>query len=286
MLFRSNESVYTDRKTNSFTAGYIHDRSLSFKFEAKRLEQTGAKLSSASSDMTLLQALTSANNPAAGNTNYYKGQGIVTLLSPTNYTTDTFDLGVAWTGDKAHLNASYFASVFKDGYSGLSWDNPYFVSTSTANQPGAGTNTLAQYQATGGMMNSMGTAPSNDFHQLNLSGGYKFTPSTKFSGNLSYGRNTQNQDYAGSYTNSLGAGQSAVSGLPFNSLNGVVNTTNATGRLTHQLNKNLELAAGFRFNERDNRTASGLYDFTNLGGYWRTSATTAYNLPQIGRAHV
>jgi hypothetical protein len=39
------------------------------------------------------------------------------------------------------------------------------------------------------------------------------------------------------------------------------------------------LAAGFRFNERDNRTASGLYEFTNLGGYWRTAATTAYNQP-------
>jgi hypothetical protein len=279
-----NESVYTDRKTNSFTAGYVHDRQLSFKFEAKRLEQTGAKLSSASSDMTLLQALTAANAPATGNTNYFKGQGIVTLMSPTNYTTDTFDLGVAWVGDKGHWNASYFASIFKDGYNGLSWDNPYYVSTSTT-APGLTGNTA--YPATGMMMNSMGTAPSNDFHQLNLSGGYKFSTSTKLSGSYALGRNTQNQGYAGSYTSSLLGlnGASAVSSLPFNSLNGFVNTTNATARLTHQLNRDLELAAGFRFNERDNQTESGLYGFTNLGGFWRTSATAAYNLPNTSGAY-
>jgi hypothetical protein len=102
--------VHTERKNTTFKAGYIFDRQLSFQFDYKHLDQSGAKLVSAASDGTGGGA----------------GENAVTLMNPTNYKTDTFDLGLTWIGDSAHLTASYFASIFKDGYSSLSWSNPFY----------------------------------------------------------------------------------------------------------------------------------------------------------------
>lgn len=82
---------------------------------------------------------------------------------------------------------------------------------------------------------------------------------------MSYARNTQNAGFDGTY--SIGTAPS----LPANSLNGFVVSKHADLRLSHQATSSLKLSAGYKYNERDNRTSTSAYQFRDLG--------TAYNQP-------
>ncbi len=230
--------VYTDRKNASFNAGYIFNRQWSVQFDYNRLDQTGAKLIGA------------AFSPDA--LGFGGGENSGTFMNPTNYKTDTFDLALDWAGDQGHLKASYFASIFKDGYSNLSWSNPF---------ENNGGGTTGNAPASGGAfpVNTFATPPSNNFQQLNLTGGYDFTSATKLAGGLSYGRNTQNTSFINDPL--------MVSALPAASLNGLVITKHADLKLTNQTTRDLTLSAGFKYNERDNRTPSNTYGlFTSVAG--------------------
>jgi MtrB/PioB family decaheme-associated outer membrane protein len=231
------QDVYTERKNTSFNAGYIFGPQWGVDFGFNRLDQSGAKLTGVSMSPDAL--------------GFGAGEKIATLMNPTNYKTDTFDLGVSWAGDKGHARASYFASFFKDGYNSLSWQNPYEDNGggTTGNAPASGafpTNIFA-------------TPPDNTFHQLNLSGGYEFTSDTKLAGGLSYGRNTQNTGFINDPL--------LTSALPRGSLDGLVVTTHADLKLTNQTTKDLMLSAGFKYNERDNRTPSNTFaSFQSVAG--------------------
>jgi MtrB/PioB family decaheme-associated outer membrane protein len=193
------------------------------------------------------------------------------LMNPTNYTTDTFNLSSAWTGDKANITASYSGSFFRDSYNSLTFPNPY--AAQTASSPAMGT--LAAFP-----INTISTAPSNDFHQLNVTGGYTLSPTTKLAGGVSYGRNTQNESYpfamlqvvpgvTGATALPMGGGVPPVS-----SLNALVKSTHADFKLTNQNSRDLTLSVGVKHNERDNQTASYAYNYIDLGGKNRTSVNT------------
>lgn len=240
------EEVGTTRKNTSFGAGFNFSPQLSFKFDYNHLAQSGAKL------------MASAAHGAAATTGTWRAEAVSILMNPTNYKTDTFNLALNWVGDKGHLTGAYSASIFKDGYDNLSWDNPMLSAASTAG--GAG----PLYQRI-----TMSTAPSNQLHQLNLSGGYAFSSATKLTGGLSYGRNTQNDSF--------------LSGLPEivlpaqSSLNGRVITKHADLKLTNQTTKDLKLTASFKHNERDNRTPGGVYQYYAINNL--TVIDTARNTP-------
>ena len=227
------EPVHTTRKNASVNTEYNFDRQWSVQFDYNRLTQTGAKLIGASFAPDPITELGAGENSA-------------TFMNPTNYKTDTFNLALNWVGDSGHLKASYFASIFKDGYSSLSWSNPFI---NTADDVAGG----PPYP-----VNTLSTAPSNNFHQLNLSGGYDFTSATKLAGGLSYGRNTQNSSFIN---------DPLAPTVPQSSLNGRVITTHADMKLTNQTTKDLLLSAGLKYNERDNRTSSNVYGaFTSVAG--------------------
>ena len=122
-------------------------------------------------------------------------------------------------------------------------------------------NNGVKFQTFTGVTNiqTMGTPPSNDFHQLNLTGGYAFSNRTKLAGGLSYGRNTQNAAYA--YDTAA-----MVTPSPTSSLNGSVVTTHADLKLTDQTTKDLVLSAAFKYDNRDNRTSSNIYNFNAISG--------------------
>jgi MtrB/PioB family decaheme-associated outer membrane protein len=90
-------------------------------------------------------------------------------------------------------------------------------------------------------------------------GGYDFTPDTKLSGGLSYGRNTQDSSFINDPL--------LTSPLPRTSLDGLVVTTHADLKLTNQTTKDLVLLAGLKYNERDNRTPSSTFvSFASVAG--------------------
>lgn len=257
------EEVGTTRKNTSFGAGYIFSPQLSLQFDYNHLDQSGAKLISAAS----YGGSTTPALPAGGAS--WRAEAYALLMNPTNYKTDTFNLALNWAGDKGHLTGGYYGSNFSDGYNSLTWNNPIATGTAAGllNLPcGAGTTSATCFQT-----GVLSTAPSNSFHQLNLSGGYAFSPATKLVGGFSYGRNTQNDDFL--------SGQTGIVLAPQSSLNGLVVTTHADLKLTNQTTKDLVLSAGLKYNERDNRTASNQYRFYALNNSTGTGIDAATNAP-------
>jgi MtrB/PioB family decaheme-associated outer membrane protein len=262
--FQTTE-VHSDRQNTSFSAGYNFSPRLGLKFDFNRLDQSGAKLMSFSTD-----AAKAASGPGGSTWGVEK---MLILMNPTNYTTDTFNLGVNWAGESGYLSLGYMGSFFRDGYNSLTVPNPFAATNATT--PAMGT--LATFP-----INTLSTAPSNDFHQLNLTGGYTLSPSTKLSGGLSFGRNTQDEAYpfamlqaavpaqaTGATANPMGGGLPPVS-----SPNALAVTTHADLKLTNQTSRDLALSAAFKYNELDDQTASYTYNYIDLGGKTRTSVNT------------
>ena len=235
------QDVHSDRKNTGVTAGYDFDRQWAIKFDYNRLDQSGAKLMSPGTDAAVVGALS------------YGGEKTIMLMNPTNSTTDTYTVALNWTGDQAFASVGYFGSFYKDAYNSLTWPNPFASATG---------GTLASFP-----INTISTAPDNDFHQFNLSGGYSVSSATKLAGSYSYGRNTQNDSYPYAV---MQAG-----GLPQSSLNALVVSTHGDLKLTNQTNRDLMLSAGLKYDEHDNRTASNTYNFLDLGA----GAATSINAP-------
>ena len=220
--------VATARKNTSLSAGLNLNEQWDIKFDFKHLDQSGAKLMSFGSMANKAAAPTVTN------------EVISILPNPTNYKTDTINLALNWVGDKAHMTASYFGSFFRDGYDRV---------------------TFQTFAGAVSSIETMSTAPSNDFHQFNLSGGYAFSPQTKMTGGLSYGRNTQNDAFVDAL---VYAGSPMVTAAPKSSLDGLVISKHADLKLINQTTKDLSLSAGMKYDERDDRTASNFYNFNAL----------------------
>jgi MtrB/PioB family decaheme-associated outer membrane protein len=233
------EKVGTTRKNTSFAAGYIFNEQWSVNFDYNHLNQTGAKLIAGSS-----YGGTASPSPYIAT---WRAEAVSILMNPTNYKTDNFNLALNWLGEQGHLTGAYYGSIFRDGYNSLSWENS-FLNNAAGRCPSGGI--ACTYQ-----LNTMSTAPSNEFHQINLSGGYVFSSATKLAGGFSYGRNTQSDAYA-----------SALMTLPSPqaSLNGLVVSTHADLKLTNQTTTDLTLSAAFKYNDRDNRTVSNTYNYRIL----------------------
>jgi MtrB/PioB family decaheme-associated outer membrane protein len=245
------EEVGTTRKNTSFGAAFNFSPQLSLKFDYNHLAQSGAKLMASSSDRS---------NATTGS---WRAEAVSILMNPTNYKTHTLNLALNWVGDQGHLTGAYSASIFKDGYDRLSWQNPMLTSASTA--------AAGLYQTV-----TMSTAPSNQLHQLNLSGGYAFSPATKLTGGLSYGRNTQNDAFL--------SGLREIVLAPQGSLNGLVINKHADLKLTNQTTKDLKLTASFKYNERDNRTPSNTYQYFAINdSRGPAGQDTARNTPYSNR---
>jgi MtrB/PioB family decaheme-associated outer membrane protein len=248
------QDVYTERKNANLTAGYLFNDQWNVKFAYNRLDQSGAKLIGSGTDN-----FTVAQGAPGGIA--FGAERIAILMNPTNYQTDTVNASLNRVGKKGNLSLSYYGSIFHDAYNGLTFSNPWSNSQATGLPvPGGAAFPL----------DTMSTAPSNQFHQLSLTGGYRVGPVTRLAGGLSYARNTQDESFAGTYTTT----PNTVPGLPVSSLGGLVVNTHADLKLTHQATNALGLSAGFKYNERDNRTASNTYTFLDLGGASRTAVTT------------
>lgn len=158
----------------------------------------------------------------------------VTLADPINQTTDQYNVSLNYRGAKSFFSAEYYGSLFVNDVKSVTW-NDISDPTKTATIAGA---------------------PSNQFHQINLTGGYTISPATKFVWNASTARNTQDEAF-------VTAGQNAQFplGLPGTSLQGVVVTTGFNAKLTSKATQSLGLTANFKYENRDNQTPINTYYF-------------------------
>ena len=164
--------------------------------------------------------------------------GTVSTINPLpiDQTTDQYNVSLTYTGQQFFFTAAYYGSYFTNHVSSMSWENPFAPGT----------------------FSTMSTAPSNEFNQFTLKGGYNFSPTTKLVMGASYARNTQNDQFLADPGNS-------PLGLPVSSLNGLVISTQFNARLTAKPVKNLNVALGYKYNDRDNRTPVNTYEFYDAG---------------------
>jgi MtrB/PioB family decaheme-associated outer membrane protein len=171
------------------------------------------------------------------------------LPDPIDQTTDQYNVSLNYTGEKAFFQVAYYGSVFHNDIQSVTWQD--------ANDP---TKTA-----------TMASAPSNDFHQILLTGGYNFSPSTKLVLNASYGRNTQDEQFV-----TLGQNNQLPLGVPRSSLDGLVVTKAFNARLTSRPVKGLNVVAAYKYDDRDNKSPISTYFFQDANEA-RAAAASAFN---------
>jgi len=155
------------------------------------------------------------------------------LPRPFDYETNEIDFDIRYAGDNGFLTLAYYASLFDNSNTELRWDNPFTSS------PGAEQAALAQ-------------PPDNTFHQVSLSGSYRFAPYrtvAAFSG--AFGSIEQDELFL-PYT--INPNISAAA-LPQTHLDGEVDTTNLAFTLTSRPHSKMRVKLSYRYDERDNQTS-------------------------------
>lgn len=161
------------------------------------------------------------------------------LAAPVDDVTDQIEAAVSYAGRRLQGTLSYLGSLFSNDTKSLTWGNPF-----TPLVPGADAGQLA-------------LAPDNEFHQVMATLAYEFMPQLMASGEIAVGRMTQNDSFLPATINpDL---EPTVPALPATSLDGEVDTFNASVRVTATPTDQLRLNASYARDEHDNQTDSLLY---------------------------
>lgn len=222
-----NVDLYTKREKYSGGFSYNIDSQWEFKTSMVHEDKNGFKP---------MGALNMATLPGTTSTS-----SIIPDL--IDQTTDQYNASLNYTGEGKFLQAAYYGSIFKNHVGSMKWDNP------SQNINGGSSQGITQ--------TTMSSAPSNEFHQFSLTGGYNFTPTTKLVMNGSYGRNTQNDAFIN--------GTELLAVLPTNSLHGLVVTEAFNIKLTAKPIKDLNFSGAYKFEDRNNQTPVNTYVFSDAG---------------------
>ena len=156
------------------------------------------------------------------------------FVAPVNEKTDGAELTVAYATKQLQATVSYLFSSFRNDDTGLTWSNPFFPVV-----PGATTGQL-------------GLAPDNQFQQIRGTAGYDFSPTIRVTGEVAYGRMTQNDGFLAPTVNTILA--PTVPPLPANSLDGKIDTFTANVKMTATPMQGLRITASYDRDSRDNKT--------------------------------
>ncbi|MCW5657565.1 MAG: MtrB/PioB family decaheme-associated outer membrane protein [Burkholderiaceae bacterium] len=156
-------------------------------------------------------------------------------VAPLDHTTDQLEVSATYGSQRLQATLAYQVSLFRNGEASLTWSNPF----NPINGAAAG---------------QLALAPDNQFHQILATAGYQVTPTLRASGNIAFGRMTQNESYLPITVN--GSLAPSVPPLPVSSLDGEAYTFNAGARVTATPMDGLNLHASYDRNTRDNRTDS------------------------------
>ncbi len=143
--------------------------------------------------------------------------------------------GLSYSGAHGAAQIGYYGSFFRNNVASMSWENW-----------AAATHTL----------NTMSSAPSNDFNQVTASGVARLGAAMRLIADGSYGRATQNDLFLTDATTPV---------VPVNSLNGLVVTRMFGAKLTGRPSHKLNLLASYRYNDRDNQTPVNIFQYADVG---------------------
>lgn len=160
------------------------------------------------------------------------------LPVPVDDSTDQVELSAAYQGRRVQASLAYYGSFYRNGPDSLTWSNPFTA-------------------VNGGRTGQMALAPDSDFHQIVANAGAEVLPWLRASGEIAWGQMSQNAAYLAATLN--GGLAATLAPLPAASLDGRVDTFNASGRLTASPSTALRLTASYTRDVRDNRTRSLAY---------------------------
>jgi MtrB/PioB family decaheme-associated outer membrane protein len=172
---------------------------------------------------------------------------------PLDHDTVNIDLALTYSGEDERVSFTYFGSLFRNRIDGIHVDNPYSSTPWTG-----GTTGLPRGFPLG--EGRLGSAPDNAFHQIGANGNIDFSNTTRLAFALQKGRGTQNDTFL-PYTVNPGL---ASLRLPRTSLDGRVDQTFASMRLTLRPQRSLHLTAALRYEDKDNATPRAQYVY--VGG--------------------
>ena len=217
-LFK-NVDLSTKRKTFDAGVNYEAAPDVGLQFSVRSQHRDG------------LQPLGTVSRSAGGDIST-----VIPYLIDTN--TNQVTASATYKADRAYLQGGYYASLFTNNVSSVSWQN-------WASGPSGGN---------AGIVNSISSAPSNTFHQVNFTGRYNLSKTARVTATGSYGRNRQNDLFNTSATTPV---------VPMSSLNGLVVWSSFSAKVTSRPVKPLNLTASYKFDERDDRTPIAIYQYAD-----------------------
>ena len=168
------------------------------------------------------------------------------IAVPIDYEFDEFNISLAYTGNKAQYSLDYHLSLFDNNDTSVFFDNPF------NNCGGRGWTAGACFDD--GAVGQLGLFPDNQAHQINLSGGYNFTPKTRATATFSYAWWLQDETFL-PYSNVF----PTTTPLPRNDLDGEINTLFANITLFHRVNNKLDIKARYTYDDKDNDSPRDVY---------------------------
>lgn len=167
-----------------------------------------------------------------------RNQAVSVLPKPINYTTDLMDASVEYAKGKGHVELAYHLSVFRNDNESLTWQNPF---------PNDYTSSYGR----------LALEPDNDFQQLMMTGGYRLPWNTYFTGLVSSGLMTQDQQYLPYTINSSITTQD----LPRDSLDGKIRQNTVHLKLASRPATKWNFNGSYRYHDHDNSTPQASYTF-------------------------
>lgn len=198
------------------------------------------------------------------------------LAEPIDYITTSLSVGIGAYKKDWLADLEYTFINFDNDNSSLRWDNPFRTTDAAAT---ASDDITANNAYNRGRFESgqLALSPDSQSHTFSLSGGIDLPHNSRFSGNISYGMVTQDEDFL-PYT--LNSALSTVAGfdvtnaslLPKSDLDGKVKTLNQSYVLTSRLTDPLLLTIKYRYYDYNNESDEILFPgYAGFGeSYWRT----------------
>ncbi|WP_088280056.1 MtrB/PioB family decaheme-associated outer membrane protein [Ideonella sp. A 288] len=188
------------------------------------------------------------------------GWATLLLPEPIDSNHSQVEARLSYSKDQLHLSAGYYGSFYRNTHASL-----------TAAVPGSLNNVFGTpLPLNTGLQALLGQAvalsPDNQAHQVDVSGQYDFSRTTRATFKLAYSTATQTQDFAGAGFTSAPVGVA--------NLGGEVDTTMVRVGITSRPMPKLSLAADLRYEDKNDKTPIALY---NLVG---TTTYTNRRLPQ------
>lgn len=283
----SELDLKTERKSASLGYEQWITKALQFEVNFKNEEKTGARLWGRGYDCASYVCGTSTTT-AINQANFVKN-AILLIPEPIDSVTKQIEARLNFHDEKLLISAGYYGSFYINHVgnvtptvpdifnNGIGKPLPGYPAVSSAIIPGGGTSLQNVLQS------PLALPPDNQAHQIYLNGSYSFTPSTKANFKYAYTHATQTESFA----------DMGLSGAPagVSNLGGRIDSVLAQLGLSARPFDKLNLLANVRYEHKDDKTPSALYNveaaavvpatvpvsYTNLGvgAIWNNNNTSS-----------